>query len=288
MLSPNALLDLVGTFASDVLIAYAWTRLLRMRSNLLFWLLLLPFVTLVVSARSEVDVNARFFFLIVGYGAIPFIMSVDRPPRKLLVIALVNVGIIIAELVSIGGWYLMTGLDIVDYDVAWSHLGAYALTHVIHLVVLTVLFGGLHAALNRFDCEEGHGIQGFLWFPVIQAILLALALASGVYLRQGSDVLYFGMATLSLVCLAADVALFSSMRSFARKRREDQRAALLQRNLDACLAQCDTFVAEVERTAKMRHDVRNQAHAAMALAERGDFARAREHISSFCSFYVPK
>lgn len=288
MLSPDVLLDLVATFASDVLIAYAWTRLLRMRSNLLFWLLMLPFVTLVVSARNEMDADARFFFLIMGYGVIPFVMSVDRPLRKVLVVAFVNVDIIIAELVSICGWYLMTGLDIVDYDVAWSHVGAFTLTHVIHLVVLTLLFVGLHAAFERFDREEGRGTQTFVWFPIVQALMLALALASGVYLRQGSDVLYFGMATLSSVCLLADAALFVSIRRFARKRREDQRAALLQEQLDACLARCDAFVVEVEQTAKMCHDVRNQAHAAMALAERGEFSRAREHISSFGSFYMPK
>lgn len=65
-------------------------------------------------------------------------------------------------------------------------------------------------------------------------------------------------------------------------------AALLQGQLDACLAQCNAFVLEVEQTAKMRHDVRNQAHAAMVLAERGDYARARDHISSFRSLYLSK
>ena len=65
-------------------------------------------------------------------------------------------------------------------------------------------------------------------------------------------------------------------------------AALLQGQLDACLAQCNAFVLEVEQTARMRHDVRNQAHAAMALAERGDYVRARDHISSFRSLYLPK
>lgn len=284
----NSVMDLVATFASDVLIAYAWTKLLRMRSDLLLWALLLPFVTLVVAARNDVGTELRFLFLVVGYGAIPFAVSTDRPSRKLLVIALVNASIIVAELVSISGWYLMTGLDIMDYDAAWSHMGAFTLTHVIHLIVLTILFSCLRVALNRIDHEEGQGVQGFAWFPVVQAIMLALALAAGVYLHRGSNVLYFGMAALSFVCLAADGALFLSMSRFARKRREDQRAALLQEQLDAYLERCDAFVAEAEQTAKMRHDMRNQAHAAMALAERGDYAQAREHISSFKSFYAPE
>ncbi|BFL04243.1 hypothetical protein [Eggerthella lenta] len=100
--------------------------------------------------------------------------------------------------------------------------------------------------------------------------------------------LFYGMSVLAIGCFVVDAMLFASMDRYARKRHEDQRAALLQGQLDACLAQCNAFVLEVEQTARMRHDVRNQAHAAMVLAERGDYARARDHISSFRSLYLPK
>lgn len=284
----DTMIDLLGTLPSNILIVYAWTRLLRMRSNALFWVVELVFVAVVVAGRNEVGSEARFLFLVVGYGLMPFVLSVDRPLRKLLVIALTNVIVIVAELVSIAGWYLMTGLDIVDYEAVRSHAGAFVLTHVVHLIVLVALFAAFHAALGRFDREHVQGSSGFVWFPIVQALMLSIALASGVYLHRGSDVLYFGTAALSLMCLVADFALLVSMNRFARKQREDQRAALLQRHLDACLAQCDSFVVEAEQTAQMRHDVRNQAHAAMALAERGDYALAREHISSFNSSYFPK
>ena len=100
--------------------------------------------------------------------------------------------------------------------------------------------------------------------------------------------LFYGMSVLAIGCFVVDAMLFASMDRYARKRHEYQRAALLQGQLDACLAQCNAFVLEVEQTARMRHDVRNQAHAAMALAERGDYVRARDHISSFQSLYLPK
>ncbi|MTU59416.1 hypothetical protein GMD90_22465, partial [Parabacteroides merdae] len=127
-----------------------------------------------------------------------------------------------------------------------------------------------------------------LWFPVVQALLLTVPLIAGVYARLGSSVLFYGMSVLAIGCFVVDAMLFASMDRYARKRHEDQRAALLQGQLDACLAQCNAFVLEVEQTARMRHDVRNQAHAAMALAERGDYVRARDHISSFRSLYLPK
>ncbi|WP_080800222.1 hypothetical protein [Arabiibacter massiliensis] len=277
----SAVAGVIGTFASDILITYAWIRLLHMRSNVLFLILLAPFMLFVLAARNEIGATVRLLFLIMGSGVIPFAVATDGVLRRLLVVALVNVCIIVAELVSISSWYLMTGLEAIEFSSAWSNLGAYTFTHVMHLIILAVLFAAIDATLKRFDSDQAQGLQNFVWFPVAQALMLALALACGVYLRQGSDVLYFGTAVLSLLCLAADFALMTSAGRFARKRREDQRAALLQQHLDECLAQCDTFVEEAERTAKMRHDVRNQAHAALALAERGDLVRAREHVAAF-------
>ena len=279
----NTMVEVVGTFASDVVIAFAWTRLLRMRSNALFWLLLLPFMAFVLAVRNEIGSDARFLFLFMSSALLPFLVSVDRPLRKLLVIALVNVSIIVAEAVSISVWYLMTGLDIVSHDAAVANLGAFSVVHVLHVAILTVLFVVLRIALDRFDREETWDVRSFVLFPIVQAALLAMALIMGIYLHRSSNILYFGVAALSLVCLAADSALFVSMGRYARKRREDQRAGLLQRQLDDYLAQCNAFVLEVERSAKLRHDVRNQAHAALALADQGEFSRARAHLSAFRS-----
>lgn len=279
----NMVVEFFGTFSSDILIAYGWTRLLHMRSNVLYWMLLIPFMLLVLSVRSELGSGERFLFLFMSAGLLPFLVSVDRPLRKLLVIALVNVIVVIAEAVSISVWYLMTGLDIVNFGAATLHLGAYALTHVIHLVILAVLFAVLRMALDRFDREETWSLRSFVWFPVAQAAMLTAALVMGIYLHRGSNVLYFATASLSLICLAVDFALFVSMGRYARKRREDQRAELLERQLGEYLEQCDAFVSEAERTARLRHDVRNQAQAAIALADRGEFERARSHLAAFRS-----
>ena len=150
------------------------------------------------------------------------------------------------------------------------------------------LFAALRLALQRGESAGSMNLRLFLWFPVVQALLLTVPLIAGVYARLGSSVLFYGMSVLAIGCFVVDAMLFASMDRYARKRHEDQRAALLQGQLDACLAQCNAFVLEVEQTARMRHDVRNQAHAAMALAERGDYVRARDHISSFRSLYLPK
>lgn len=280
MVLSDTAIDLAGTFPSNVLIVYAWTRMLRMRSPALFFVVLLALSAVVVLGRNGVGSIARLAFVVIGFGVVPFAFSSDSPLRKALVIALMNAMIVVAEAVSIAAWYAVVGLDITDYDVVRSHMGAFVCTHILHLLVLTALFSGFHAALGRFDRTGAVDMRGFVWFPVIQAVLLGAALASGVYVHRGSEVLFFGMTALSAVCLATDRALFSAMRRHARKRREDQRAVFLRRRLDRYLELSLPFVAEVERTARFRHDVRNHVQTILVLSERGERVRAQEHLAA--------
>ena len=179
MVLSDTAIDLAGTFPSNVLIVYAWTRMLRMRSPALFFVVLLALIAVVVLGRNGVGSIARLAFVVIGFGVVPFAFSSDRPLRKLLVIALMNAMIVVAEAVSIAAWYAVVGLDITDYDVVRSHMGAFVCTHILHLLVLTALFSGFHAALGRFDRTGAVDMRGFVWFPVIQAVLLGAALANG-------------------------------------------------------------------------------------------------------------
>lgn len=270
----------MGAVPADLLITFAWTRVLKMRSNVLFWLCLVP-LFLFVLIRNEVGLGARLAALLVWSWLVPFALSVDRPSRKLLVIALVNVIVIVSEAVAIAAWYLMTGLDVLDYSATWGNLGAFAHTHVMHLVALAFLFWGLSKTLDRFDRNESGVWGGFVWFPVAQAAMLVLAFTAGILLHRGSSILYYGLSALALVCFAADVLLFASEGRYARKQREDQRASLLQHQLEGYLEQCGAFAAETERMAQLRHDIRNQVQVTVALAECGEFDRARDHLAAF-------
>ena len=270
----------MGAVPADILIAFAWTRVLRMRSNVLFWVCLIP-LFLFVLIRNEVGLGVRLAALLVWSWLVPFALSTDRPMRKLLVIALVNVIVIVSEAVAIALWYLMTGLDVLDYRATWGNPGAFALTHIVHLVVMAALFWGLSRVLNRFDRNEAGALNGFAWFPLMQAAMLILAFTAGILLHRGSNVLYFGISILALLCFATDLLLFVSAGRYARKRCEDQRAALLQQQLEGYLGLCGAFVVEIERMAQMRHDARNQAQVVIALAECGEFDTARSHLAAF-------
>ena len=65
-----------------------------------------------------------------------------------------NAMIVVAEAVSIAAWYAVVGLDITDYDVVRSHMGAFVCTHILHLLVLTALFS---AFMRRLDASTARG-----------------------------------------------------------------------------------------------------------------------------------
>ena len=245
----NTMLDVLGTAPVEAVIIYTWSRVLHMRNRAAFYLLMSSCMLVVVLTRGDAGTGMRFAYLVFTGGVLPFLMADERPARKVFVIALMNVAIMIAEVLGTALWYGMTGIDIIDYDNTRAHLGEFAIMHAAHLVLLIALFAALRLALHRGESAGSMNLRLFLWFPVVQALLLTVPLIAGVYARLGSSVLFYGMSVLAIGCFVVDAMLFASMDRYARKRHEDQRAALLQGQLDACLAQCNAFVLEVEQTA---------------------------------------
>ena len=63
-------------------------------------------------------------------------------------------------------------------------------------------------------------------------------------------------------------------------RRDDARAADLGGELDRYLADYQDTVDMAQRSARLRHDLRNQVQVVNALAERGELQLAEQHIDA--------
>lgn len=275
-------------------LAFGYSKLLPTRHP---WLVassvFFPMLFLNTVANQFIDGAAGIILMVLSMGVVPFLLFESRASLKIVALAICFACDAASSIAGEALWALLAGITIPEDPVAysyaaWGSLPEYVASWVVGALLLWVLLAWLRRFLLRLSSYSEAQVNWlYLAFPAVQCMLfLLLGLLCALVDLNTEMVGILGVTV--VVCLATDWLLLTSMEKCASKRREDQRAALLQRNLDACLAQCDAFVAEVEQTAKMRHDVRNQAHAAMALAERGDFARAREHISSFRSFYVPK
>ena len=195
----NTMLDVLGTAPVEAVIIYTWSRVLHMRNRAAFYLLMSSCMLVVVLTRGDAGTGMRFAYLVFTGGVLPFLMADERPARKVFVIALMNVAIMIAEVLGTALWYGMTGIDIIDYDNTRAHLGEFAIMHAVHLVLMIALFAALRLALQRGESAGSMNLRLFLWFPVVQALLLpgfqrALLRHVGAcdrVLRRGCDAVRF-------------------------------------------------------------------------------------------------
>ena len=179
----NTMLDVLGTAPVEAVIIYTWSRVLHMRNRAAFYLLMSSCMLVVVLTRGDAGTGMRFAYLVFTGGVLPFLMADERPARKVFVIALMNVAIMIAEVLGTALWYGMTGIDIIDYDNTRAHLGEFAIMHAAHLVLLIALFAALRLALHRGESAGSMNLRLFLWFPVVQALLLCLRSGASSWMR---------------------------------------------------------------------------------------------------------
>lgn len=271
-------LDIIGIMPVQMVFAYALTKMLSMRSLPLYWALEIGYVLFISCARSSFGFEFR---IVAGIPLmlIPILFSQGSLARRLSVVALANLVLFFVELPGGVMWVAMTGEPIADYGAVRAHFGAFLLTHAAHLMLLIPLLAVLCMLLRRF----GFGGQGRVaWLPVlftsIQLVLVTVLMLLPFNRIEGSLGYYGGAVLLSAVGLATDLLLFAAMNRFAHKRRDDARASMLERQLDAYLARYGGFVEGIERTAKLRHDVGNQVQVVLALAERERLPEAREHL----------
>lgn len=274
----NEFIDIIGIMPVQMVFAYALARMLPLRNLALYWVLEIGCVLFISCARASFGIEFR----IVGGIAlllIPILLSKGSLARRILVVVLANLVLFFVELPGGIMWVALTGEPIADYDAVREHFGAFLLTHAAHLALLIPLLAVLCMLLKRFDFK-GRGRAA--WLPVlftsVQLTLVVTMMLLPFSHDEGSLEYYALSVSLSLLGLVADLLLFSAMDRFAQKRRDDERASMLERQLDSYLAQYAGFVDGIEHTARQRHDVGNQVQTILALSERGRFSEAREHL----------
>lgn len=146
--------------------------------------------------------------------------------------------------------------------------------------------------MRRFYPEEGVDVaapssrrssaiaSSFAVFSVVQAMLLALCFSVAVGPCDGDSLLLRLFGLLMLLCFGVDTVLLLAVGRFRGKVRDDARAVDLSGELDRYLVDYQATVDMAQRSARLRHDLRNQVQVANALAERGELELAEQHIDA--------
>lgn len=271
------LLDL-AVVPSELLVSYMFTKVLALRSVAAFWALRIAFIALGV-VRSLFASVLYSLFLVVLTFAIPLALSKGPFSRRLITVAAVLACLFVTEALSSMWWALSTGDPVFGYDAALAYLPEFLQMHAAHLVVMAAMFSGLYALMERlFRNDVGRGLRLFAAFPLMQLVLLGLVLMGGRFV--GGSGYYMVGSMLSVLCLAADALLFVSIDRYEKRRRKEQEAAMLQERLDSQLARYREVEAEMQRAARLRHDLRNHLQVVFSLSERGEGAVALEHLEA--------
>lgn len=273
---PNAILDYLGVFPAQLLFAYVMAKMLPMRRLGLYWVLQVVAVFTVLTFRPLMP-----FWVRMAAGAVPELLPLlfsTGPFFRRLFIVVIGVAIFFAMELPTGAlWIALTGEPTADYDAAWANLPQFVFVHIVHFALLAFAFAVLYALVDR-SSDTHAGMRLFIWFPLVQIVLFEVLMAVSVGDMNGVMPFYVGGSVVALVLLVADVLLFVSWRSFMQKRREEERAALLQDRLDEHLTEYGRIAAALEHISRLRHDVRNQVEVVRLLSRDGSYDEARRHL----------
>ena len=187
---------------------------------------------------------------------------------------------------------ILAGATVDDHATVAANTTLFACAALLEVFVEITLFWGLTALVRRFYPEEGVDVaapssrrasviaSSFAVFSVVQAMLLALCFSVAVGPCDGDSLLLRLFGLLMLLCFGVDTVLLLAVGRFRGKVRDDARAADLSGELDRYLVDYQVTVDMAQRSARLRHDLRNQVQVANALAERGEFELAEQHIDA--------
>ena len=280
---PDYLIDLIGILPPQIVYAYAMTKMLDIPRIRLYWILELALMLWACCFRADMGLVFRIAMGAV-MGTFPAFMARGSIALKVIVVGLVQVVLLLEDIPTSALWIVMTGTPTADYDAVRTHFGAFLYVHLMHLALLIVLYMALYLLMRRFFGDARSKSDGgrysmrlFAWFSLVQLGLVTTLLIVTLSTQGGTLPFLLVGIVLAIACLAAYVFLFFSLDAYERKRLDDQRALVLQDKINAYFASYGDVVAEVERTSRLRHDVRNQTQVIMALIARGQSDEAAEH-----------
>lgn len=293
-------IDGAAVIPGEVVVIYAWTKLLPIRNERLFWVVCLALSCVFAFFRSSMGSEARLVTSIVFalyYFVAPFAFSKGKVASRILVCVAVYAVIMVAELMGSALWVAMTGTPIGDYDAVRAHFAAYWFMRAVHLLIMVTLLALLYrfVRLRRADKSEGTGLGLFIGFPAMQLLLLVSLVLLGTYLVRVvpngaslGNVAFAAGAALSALCVVVDAFLFMSIDRHSRRMAEERHAQALQQQLEWRMAQYQDVVRDIEATARVRHDLKNQLQVVSLLVERGELSLAREHLRAMTELAEPQ
>lgn len=266
------------------------SHILHLRNRWAYWVVGISLMVFAVLVRGDL---AEFAHPLLGalMASAPLLFGRGTLARRVTLSAFGLVIVLPGDLFLDMTFDILAGATIDDHATVAANATLFACATLFEVFVEITLFWGLAALVRRFYPEEGVDVaalssrrasviaSSFAAFSVVQAMLLSLCFSVAVGPCDGDSLLrLFGL--LMLLCFGVDTVLLLAVGRFRGKVRDDARAADLSGELDRYLVDYQVSVDMAQRSARLRHDLRNQVQVVNALAERGELELAERHIDA--------
>ena len=292
-------LDVSVSLLSETVRAYFITRLLDIRSPKLFWtsffFAIYPSAALLRLVIPEQMVALRVLMAFAIYYFVwPMAMSTGSLRSRCVVCVVLIVQTFACEIGASVVYHALTGFATVSYVNYVANPLGYDLTRLAHLLMTIAVLVAIEFVLRRMHFgkfKEPHvqgeridvGVSSPIAFMALQAVSLVGVVAyqsraaNGDYLAVSADPV---LGVFALAILLLDFALILAIQRYLESTRELGRAVAMQRLRDEEIASYASVVAQVEETAKLRHDLRNHLQMVYALRERGETELAAQYYAA--------
>ena len=291
-------IDTLATLLGEALRAYFLTRLLDMpRPKLFFFTFFFANYPVAMLLRVVIPANAAVVGALAAFALFyfiwPMVMSRGAVWPRVLACILVIVQVFLCEIVGSTFYQVVTGFTAITYENYLANPAAYVLARVFHLLLTLATLIAIEWVLRRLHFGkfaktvhvERNGASTFpaIAFTMLQAVVLVCVVSRQI--RGVSDGSLAGLADpafglFAFAVLLLDLVLILAIRRYLESARVQGRVAAMQFALDGEISSYASVVSQVEETAKLRHDLRNQLQTVYSLHSRGETELAAQHYAS--------
>lgn len=153
-----------------------------------------------------------------------------------------------------------------------------AVSLVLNGVSCLVMFGGAKI-LGRIlsPLQESRSLLWFLTIPTSQLILIAMLV--NLYFYRGEPVSASALTGLGvLLCVGSDLACISGFRKYQKMQQAGQKLEEVRHQLVLQTEHYRDLQSDILKINEIRHDLKNQLHAALYLMDQGNYQEADSQL----------
>lgn len=262
---------------------YLLTLLVDVRFKRAFWISEILINVLLLPFRIVIPDAARVLIMLTVFMFIPVGMSRGNLLYRLGMSVAILVFSFVGEFAMSCVFMALVGQPYAQPAIS-EHLPAAFIGMLAMLAVGAVLTVGLRIVLRRLGVGRGAHSSVHSLAPMLVALLqplffLAILGSALLPLSQRGAVLSVAICAVCALEIVSVVLLYVSSEQYAAKRDVDMRAKALAQCMQTRLESYAAVVRSIEKTARLRHDLRNQMQVAQVLLSEGDVRRARGIVS---------